>query len=67
MQDRIETWNDLLRARASEFAMSSPQVTVFVLSSHKVLTDVLDDPLEYDFDENDPDDEGGAIWETICI
>ncbi|KAK0444356.1 hypothetical protein EV421DRAFT_1709392, partial [Armillaria borealis] len=63
MQDRVETWNDLLHARASEFATSSPQVTVIVFSLHKVLTDVLDDPLEYDFGENDPDDEGGAIWE----
>ncbi|SJL02454.1 uncharacterized protein ARMOST_05781 [Armillaria ostoyae] len=37
MQDRVETWNDLLH--------------------------VLDDPLEYDFAEDDPDDEGSAIWE----
>ncbi|KAK0243216.1 hypothetical protein EDD85DRAFT_947362 [Armillaria nabsnona] len=35
---------------------------LFVFSSHKVLMDVLDDPLEYAFGENDPDDEGGAIW-----
>ncbi|PBL03007.1 hypothetical protein ARMGADRAFT_281021 [Armillaria gallica] len=63
MQDRVETWNGLLGARTSKFATSSPQATVFVFSSHNVLTDVLDDPLEYDFGENDPDDEGGAVWE----
>ncbi|KAK0461656.1 uncharacterized protein EV420DRAFT_1266339, partial [Desarmillaria tabescens] len=63
VQNRVETWNDLLRTRASEFATSSPQATVLVFSSHKVLTDVLDDPLEYDFTEDDPADEGGAIWE----
>ncbi|PBK66961.1 hypothetical protein ARMSODRAFT_889765, partial [Armillaria solidipes] len=65
MQDRVETWNDLLRERASEFATSSPQAMVFVFSSHKVLTDMLDDPLEYGFGENDLDNEGGAIWEDV--
>ncbi|KAK0190521.1 hypothetical protein F5146DRAFT_929368 [Armillaria mellea] len=58
-----QTWSDLLRARPSEFATSTSQATVFVFSSHKLLSDVLGDPLEYDFGENHPDDEGGAIWE----
>ncbi|KAK0491442.1 hypothetical protein IW261DRAFT_1413746 [Armillaria novae-zelandiae] len=57
------TWNDLLRARVSEFSASSSQATAFVFSSHKVLTDVLDDPLECDFCEKDSDDSGGVIWE----
>lgn len=63
IQDHVGTWNDLqVRPRVSESSMSSPQATVFVFSSHKVLTNVLDDPLECDLGENDPD-EGGAIWE----
>ncbi len=36
---------------------------MLVFSAHQVLTDVLDDPLEYDFSEDDPVIEGGHIWE----
>ncbi|KAK0230346.1 hypothetical protein IW262DRAFT_1488739 [Armillaria fumosa] len=63
IQDHVKTWNDLLRAHVSEFSTSSSQATVFVFSSRKVIADVLDDLLECDLGENDPDDEGGAIWE----
>ncbi|KAK0206996.1 hypothetical protein DFS33DRAFT_1256362, partial [Desarmillaria ectypa] len=64
VQDRVEKWNDLLCARTSEFASSSPQATVLVFSSHNVLTDMLDDPLEYGFVADDSADEGGVIWEN---
>ncbi|KAF7431187.1 hypothetical protein PC9H_006908 [Pleurotus ostreatus] len=63
LEDNITTWNDALRAQAIEFGSSNKDVTVFLFSAHQVLTDVLDDPLEYDFGEDDPGIEGGRIWE----
>ncbi|KAL4261019.1 SGNH hydrolase superfamily protein [Pleurotus pulmonarius] len=63
LEDNITTWNDALRDQAAEFGSSNKDVTVFVFSAHQVLTDVLDDPLEYDFSEDDPVIEGGHIWE----
>ncbi|KAF9482559.1 hypothetical protein BDN70DRAFT_801301, partial [Pholiota conissans] len=63
VQNRVETWNGLLQTHVKEFATGSTQATVFLFSSHKVLTEVLDDPLEYEFTEDDAADEGGAIWE----
>ncbi|KAL4257441.1 Carbohydrate esterase family 16 protein [Pleurotus pulmonarius] len=63
LEDNIKTWNDALRDQAAEFRSSNKDVTVFVFSAHQVLTDVLDDPLEYEFSEDDPAIEGGHIWE----
>ncbi|KAF8652630.1 hypothetical protein AX16_004291 [Volvariella volvacea WC 439] len=62
MKERVDTWNDLLRAQVEEFAASASQATVFIFSSHAVLTDILDDPEEYDFTEDDTT-EVGAIWQ----
>ena len=62
IQDRIITWNSALQAQTAEFGSSSAEATVLLFSPHRVLTDVLDDPLEYDFSEGDPSDEGGRIW-----
>ncbi|KDQ26342.1 carbohydrate esterase family 16 protein, partial [Pleurotus ostreatus PC15] len=63
LEDNIKIWNDALRDQAIEFGSSNEDATVFLFSSHRVLTDVLDDPLEYDFGEDDPVIEGGRIWE----
>lgn len=58
---RYTTWNTLLRHRAEAFAADSPQASLFLFSSYKVVTSILDDPEEYDFSEDDVDDVG-AIW-----
>lgn len=63
MQERVETWNELLQAQVTEFGSSSKEATVFLFSSHQVLTEVLEDPSEFDFSEVDLDAEGGDIWE----
>ena len=62
IRDRVQTWNKLLQEHSTNFGLSSREATVLLFSAHRVLTDVLDDPLEYDFNEDDPADEGGSIW-----
>ena len=62
IKERVHTWNGLLRSQANDFAKGSNMATVFIFSSHHVLTDVLDDPLEFDFTEDDPETEGAGIW-----
>ena len=62
IKERVETWNGLLRSHAEEFAKGSEKATVFVFSSHRVLTEVLDEPLDFDFTEGDPETDGAGIW-----
>ncbi|KAJ8515619.1 hypothetical protein ONZ45_g6975 [Pleurotus djamor] len=62
ISDRISAWNELLLAHAEAFARSTRAATILVFSTHHVLTEVLDDPLEYDFSEDDVENEGGGIW-----
>ncbi|KAI0328323.1 hypothetical protein GY45DRAFT_1326452 [Cubamyces sp. BRFM 1775] len=62
IEERVKTWNELLQAQITEFGISSKEATTLLFSSHQVLTDVLDDPSEYDFGEDDPETEGGRIW-----
>jgi len=62
MEDRVKTWNEALRARTVEFGLSSKEATILLFSSHRALVDVLEDPMEYDFSEDDPTDECGCIW-----
>ncbi|KAI1790022.1 hypothetical protein LXA43DRAFT_1017956 [Ganoderma leucocontextum] len=60
--NRVETWNELLQTQTAEFGLSSNEATVVIFSSHQVLTEVLKDPLEYDFSEDDPTIECGGVW-----
>jgi len=62
IKERVETWNTLLRGQAEEFAKDYEQATVFVFSSHQVITEVLDEPVGFDFAEDDPGMGGGGIW-----
>ena len=62
IKGRVCMWNELLRSQANDFAKGSDMATVFVFSSHRVLTEVLDDPLDFDFTEDDPETEGAGIW-----
>jgi hypothetical protein len=62
IEERIKTWNDLLQQHATEFGLTHEDGTVLLFSSHRLLMDVLDDPLEYDFTEGDVTTEGGGIW-----
>ncbi|KAF9793250.1 hypothetical protein BJ322DRAFT_1033723, partial [Thelephora terrestris] len=62
IEERVQTWNELLRTQANDFAKGSSNATVFMFSSHHVLSEVLDEPLDLDFTEDDPETEGGGIW-----
>lgn len=62
IRERVETWNELLRTQANDFAKGSSNATIFIFSCHYVLTEVLDKPLDLDFTEDDPETEGGGIW-----
>lgn len=62
LASRYTTWNELLRSRAKAFAEESAQTSVFLFSSYDVVADILDNPEDYDFREDDVTEEGGAIW-----
>lgn len=36
---------------------------MFLFSAHRLLSKILDDPANFDFDEEDVDEAGGGIWE----
>ena len=62
IKKRVETWNALLKSQAEDFAKDGENSTVFVFSFHQALTEVLDEPLDFDFAEDDPEMGGGGIW-----
>ena len=62
IEERVKAWNELLKTQATDFGANS-KATVVVFSVHQVLKEILEDPTEYDFDEDDPLTEGGGIWE----
>lgn len=62
IKERVHAWNELLRSQANDFAKENNMATVFIFSSHHLLTEVLDDPLDFDFTEDDPETEGAGIW-----
>jgi hypothetical protein len=55
--ERVKTWNEFLRTQTIESGSSSKEVTLVLLSACRMLTDVLGDPLEYDFSEGGATDE----------
>lgn len=58
----MNAWNTRLNARVSEFARETPKAAVSCFSAHAALTEILDNPEDYDFVENDTTEENGAIW-----
>jgi hypothetical protein len=63
LKERVQIWNKLLQGHAIDFlSTDATDATVFIFSSHRLFTDILDNPLEYEFTEDDPETEGGGIW-----
>ncbi|KAH9943267.1 uncharacterized protein BXZ73DRAFT_97317 [Epithele typhae] len=58
VRERVAGWNKALYKAAAEFPAWSEKITVFVVSSHRTVTDVLDDPTEYEFEVEDAAKEG---------
>lgn len=63
IEECVDEWNVVLQAQTKQFRVSRDDATVFLFSAHQVLTDVLDDPSKYGFDEDDVVDQEGTIWE----
>ena len=62
IKERVHAWNELLIGQANDFAKGSDKATVFVFSSHRVLTEVLGKPVDFDFAEEDAETECAGIW-----
>jgi hypothetical protein len=62
LKETCETWNGLLSLYSNTFAAETSQATILLFSAHAVLTKVLDDFDEFDFNESDVEEPGGAIW-----
>ncbi|KAI0345169.1 hypothetical protein BDW22DRAFT_1343459 [Trametopsis cervina] len=57
-----ETWNAGLRTSISTFASGHPDATILLFSSHDLFTRLLDNPVEYGFDQATASVAGGCIW-----
>ena len=62
LKETCETWNDHLSSYSNTFAAETSQATILLFSAHAVLTEVLDDFVEFNFNESDVEEAGGAIW-----
>lgn len=62
LKETCDTWNDLLSSYINTFAAETSQATVLLLSAHAVLTEVIDDFVEFNFSESDIEEAGGDIW-----
>lgn len=60
---RYERWNELLLSNAEELASSSENATILLFSSHRLLSEILNGPSDYGFDEDDVIEAGEKIWE----
>jgi len=62
INESCATWNDFLRSHSSTFLAESTQATVVLFSAHAIVTEILDDPLNFDFGEDDVGEANGVIW-----
>lgn len=63
VEERVKVWNELLLLQAGDFGTNSSEATVLIFSAHQILSEVLENPEDFEFGEDDPTTEGGAIWE----
>lgn len=54
--ERYDTWNTELLSHASEFSKSASKASVFLVSAHRIISDILDKPTEFGFSS----DSGGS-------
>jgi hypothetical protein len=59
------SWNNLLQEQVAQFASNTWQANFFLFSSHQVLTEALDDVVEFGLSEDGPTTEGSGIWEDF--
>ncbi|KAF8817286.1 hypothetical protein BYT27DRAFT_7317748 [Phlegmacium glaucopus] len=69
--ERYDTWNMQLLEQATSFANSASMASVFVVSAHRIISDILDHPEAFGLSNSsgsgnnldDDNDEGQDIWE----
>jgi lysophospholipase L1-like esterase len=66
--ERYDTWNEQLLGQAATFAKSASKALVFVVSAHRIISDILDHPEKFGFSNcsrsgDDDDDEAQDVWE----
>jgi hypothetical protein len=70
--ERYDTWNEQLLKHAATFADSATQASVFVVSAHRMISDILDHPENFGLsnpsadggsEESFDDDEAPVIWD----
>ncbi|KAI0792720.1 hypothetical protein C8Q75DRAFT_578347 [Abortiporus biennis] len=62
LANQISTWNTHLKDLTTKFVEESTLASLFLFSTNQVVTEILDNPTTYDFQEDDVDQEGGGIW-----
>ena len=62
LSERYQRWNDELLSRTMSFKLENKHVSLFLFSSYQLITNILDDPEKYGFQEDDVTQESGAIW-----
>ncbi|KAF8817252.1 hypothetical protein BYT27DRAFT_7247480 [Phlegmacium glaucopus] len=70
--ERYNTWNTHLLEQATSFANSASMASVFVVSAHRIISDILDHPEEFglsnssgsgnNLNDDDDNDDEGQIW-----
>jgi hypothetical protein len=66
--ERYYNWNQHVLEQATSFASSATLASIFVVSAHRIISDILDQPEEYNLDnekegsEESFGDESNAIW-----
>lgn len=62
LKDLVAAWNAHLNSHCTSFALSTPQATILLFSAHTVISNILDEPEDYGFRDEDVTEEGGKIW-----
>lgn len=62
LSERYRHWNEALQSRSKDFTSENKRVSLFLFSSYRVVSSILDDPEEYGFQSDDVSQEGGGIW-----
>jgi hypothetical protein len=53
--ERYDTWNEQLLEQAMPFANSASKASVFVVSAHRIISDILDHPEKFGFSNSSGD------------
>ncbi|KAF9457592.1 hypothetical protein BDZ94DRAFT_1227626 [Collybia nuda] len=61
--ERYDTWNAELLAQATEFSNTASKASVFVVSAHRIISDILDKPVNFGFSSDSEESEENSSEE----